>query len=140
MMPRMRLLSQPDPPAAFLRQLRRSAGTRRPLAPSVVRGALFGLFIFGTSTGLRVALANNVHSLQNGRVYRAAQMDGEHLKAFVRSHGVRTVVNLRGYCPGPEFVWYLDECRATRDANISQEDVTLSAIRLPAPAEIRRLL
>jgi hypothetical protein len=48
------------------------------------------------------------------------------------------VINLRGYCP--DFDWYLDECRATHAANVAQEDVTLSAIRLPTPSEIRRLI
>jgi hypothetical protein len=138
MMPRMRLLSKPDPLMAFLRQLRRSAPSRRSLLPSLVRGTLFGLLLFGLSIGLRVAIANNVHSLQSGRVYRAAQMDPERLKQFAHDHRVRTVVNLRGYCP--DFDWYLGECRATHDANISQEDITLSALRLPAPAEVRRLL
>ena len=114
MMPRMRLLSQTDPPTAFLRQLRRSAVARRALLPSVVRGALFGLFIFAMTAGLRVAFADNVHVLQHGRVYRAAQMGPGRLKSFVRERGIRTVVNLRGYCPGPDFVWYLEECRATQ--------------------------
>lgn len=140
MMPRMRLPSRPDPLTGFLRQLRRSAVRRRALAPSIIRGALFALLVFAASAGLRVAFADNVHALQHGRVYRAAQMDGERLKTFIHEHDIRTIVNLRGYCPGPDSAWYLDECRATRDAHISQEDVTLSAIRLPTPSEIRRLL
>lgn len=122
----------------FLRQLRRSASSRRPLGPSLLRGAACGLFVCMLVSGLRVALGDNVHVVQPHRVYRAAQMEPERLQAFIRSHGIRTVVNLRGYCA--DFDWYLGECRATHDANISQEDVTLSAIRLPTPSEVRRLL
>src|SRR5262249_49329886 len=40
----------------------------------------------------------------------------------------------------PETDWFQGECRATHDANVSQEDITLSAKRLPAPTEVRRLL
>jgi hypothetical protein len=47
-------------------------------------------------------------------------------------------VNLRGYCP--DFDWYRDECRVTHTANISQEDITLSAKRYPHPGEIGRLI
>jgi len=48
------------------------------------------------------------------------------------------VITLRGSCPETE--WYTAECEATAAAGISQEDVTLSAKRLPAPAEVRRVI
>ncbi|MBV9122035.1 MAG: tyrosine-protein phosphatase, partial [Planctomycetes bacterium] len=35
---------------------------------------------------------------------------------------------------------YLEECRATHEANISQEDVCLSAYRLPSVSEMHRLV
>src|SRR5204863_5012641 len=54
---------------------------------------------------------------------------------------IRTVINLRGTSQRtPKEEWYIGECRATHDANVSQEDITLSAKRLPAPAEVRRLI
>jgi Tyrosine phosphatase family len=56
----------------------------------------------------------------------------------IRTHGIRTVVNLRGCCA--DFDWYLDEARATCDQDIAQEDITLSANRLPPPDELRRLI
>src|SRR5439155_3564042 len=40
----------------------------------------------------------------------------------------------------PEYDWYKDEARATAAGGISQEDVTLSANRLPPPTELRRLV
>jgi hypothetical protein len=65
-------------------------------------------------------------------------MDPDRLREFIREYHIRTIVNLRGCCP--EFDWYVNECRVTHEAGVSQEDVTLSAIRLPAPSEVRRLL
>jgi protein tyrosine phosphatase (PTP) superfamily phosphohydrolase (DUF442 family) len=81
---------------------------------------------------------DHLHVVQPGRVYRAAQMSAERLQTVVAHYGIRTVVNLRGACP--DFDWYREECRATARADISQEDVTFSAIRLPPPGEVRRLI
>jgi protein tyrosine phosphatase (PTP) superfamily phosphohydrolase (DUF442 family) len=85
-----------------------------------------------------VFLGRNWHEVLPGRAYRSAQLSYSDLLAAVRSHGVRTVVNLRGTSPGTD--WYDAESRATRDVDIAQEDITLSALRLPAPDELRRLV
>lgn len=87
---------------------------------------------------VRVFALTNVHTVIDGRVYRTAQLDGPDLRRFIADKKVRTVINLRGSCPDTD--WYLDECRATAAADVSQEDITLSAKRLPAPAEVRRVI
>lgn len=87
---------------------------------------------------LRVVALTNVHTVIPGRVYRTAQLSPEQLQAFIAEKGIRTVVNLRGVCAG--MPWYRGECQATHDANVNQEDITLSAKRYPAPTEIERLL
>jgi hypothetical protein len=103
------------------------------------------LRLAGTAAGLglgweavRVLALTNVHTVVPGRVYRTAQLTPDELRAFVAKKGVRTVVNLRGVCSN--MPWYLGECGATHAANVSQEDVTLSAKRFPAPSELRRLI
>jgi hypothetical protein len=102
---------------------------------------------WGVGLGLVAAVAaqagtvfggRNWHTVIPGRAYRSAQLSYDQLVADARRYGVRTVVNLRG--TSPDFDWYLGESRATRDADISQEDITLSAYRLPAPDELRRLV
>src|SRR5262245_3831863 len=131
----MRLLrAAPEPSLSFLVRLRPGRGPLRPAC----YGALFGLALVVTAGVLRVAAGDNVHEVQPRRVYRAAQMSPERLDDFIRERGIRTVVNLRGHCP--DFEWYRDECRVTHDANISQEDITLSAIRRPSTSEVRWLL
>ncbi len=101
----------------------------------------------GTAVGLTAALAveaatiyggRNWHALVPGRAYRSAQLTPSQLRDAVERYGIRTVINLRGCSPGLD--WYTDESRATHDLDISQEDITLSANRLPPPAEIRRLV
>jgi protein tyrosine phosphatase (PTP) superfamily phosphohydrolase (DUF442 family) len=80
----------------------------------------------------------NFHVVLPGRVFRCAQLSPANLERLVKAHGIRTVVNLRS-C-GPPLPWYLDECRATHRLGVSQEDVSLSASRLPAVQEIRQLI
>jgi protein tyrosine phosphatase (PTP) superfamily phosphohydrolase (DUF442 family) len=86
----------------------------------------------------RVFLGTNHHAVIPGRVYRSAQLSGPGLEAVIAEHGIRTVVNLRGTCP--DTGWYRAEARATVAADINLEDVSLSAKRLPTPAEVRRLV
>jgi protein tyrosine phosphatase (PTP) superfamily phosphohydrolase (DUF442 family) len=80
----------------------------------------------------------NDHAVIPGRVYRSAQLSDRDLVTLTKKHGVRTVLNLRGTTPWDET--YQGECRATFSADISQEDVTLSAQTLPFPAELARVV
>lgn len=105
---------------------------------SILRLAGLGVGAVVVAEVVRVLALTNRHTVVEGKVYRTAQLTGEQLGDFIREKGIRTVINLRGV--GPETAWYQAECRATHDANVSQEDITLSAKRLPAPSEIRRLV
>ena len=86
----------------------------------------------------RVTLGNNFHVVLPGRAYRCAQPSPRELEQVIKAHGIRTVVNLRGCCS--EHPWYLDECRVTHRLGICQEDVCLSAGRLPPVTELRQLV
>jgi protein tyrosine phosphatase (PTP) superfamily phosphohydrolase (DUF442 family) len=106
------------------------------------RAALWGLL-----AGLLLALAReagfvlvgrNFHVILPGRAYRSAQLSSRHLEEAVQRHGIRTVINLRG--AGDPLPWYVEESRATCRLDIAQEDICLSAFRLPAVTEVRRLL
>lgn len=83
-------------------------------------------------------VGRNCHALIPGRIYRCAQPSPTDIQHYVAKYGIKTIVNLRGCCPNTE--WYDAESRATAKANLAQEDLTLSAGRLPAPYEIRRLV
>ncbi len=127
-----------DPAIAFLGRLRHRLTNCRPIWPSLVRGIAAGTTCIAIVIILRVFVAHNLHTVVPRRAFRAAQMNPDRLQTVVRDKGIRTVVNLRGYCP--DFDWYRGESRAAHAANVNLEDVTLSAIRLPTPSEIRRLV
>jgi protein tyrosine phosphatase (PTP) superfamily phosphohydrolase (DUF442 family) len=106
--------------------------------PLVWRVGLLVLLAAGTIEFVRVNFGRNLHVLIPDKVYRCAQLSGSALEEVVRAHGIRTVVNLRGCCdPQP---WYLEECRATHRLGIAQEDISLSAGRLPSSGEMARFL
>ena len=138
------MLTRVAPPTAVARRLwaaarpRRGAGGRvgglpRSLAAGCVVGALLAC---GTEFG-RMALDRNRHVIVPGRAYRSGQLSPDQLDRYVRRHGIRTVVNLRGR---PFDAWYLAQARVTQSIGIGQEDVTTSAHRLPSPGELGRLI
>ncbi|HXD86593.1 MAG TPA: tyrosine-protein phosphatase [Urbifossiella sp.] len=108
--------------------------TRRGLFRLAGAGALAGIL----AEGLRVYAFSNQHTVIPGLVYRSAQLSPAQLQHVIDERGIRTVLNLRGTCP--DTGWYLGEVRTTHAANVSQEDISFSAKRLPAPSEVRRLL
>ncbi len=125
--------------------------TAEPVPPSAPRPSAAGRWAkrAGTAAVALAALAvlqevgsvlvgANFHTVLPGRVYRCAQPSPQALAEMVESHGIRTVVNLRGRCN--PFPWYLEEARATCRLDLCQEDICLSAGRLPSVNELRRLI
>jgi protein tyrosine phosphatase (PTP) superfamily phosphohydrolase (DUF442 family) len=113
-------------------------GNRYPTCRAVLRGVVVGLLLALAVQVGHIVRGNNRETVIPGRVYRAAQMSGEELTRVIRQQGIRTVVNLRGICDGQP--WYLDECRATHDGDVSLEDLGFSAGRLPPVDELRYLI
>jgi protein tyrosine phosphatase (PTP) superfamily phosphohydrolase (DUF442 family) len=113
------------------------AGRRSWLRAAVAGGAAGVVLAVAVEMG-RILCGDNLHAVLPGRVYRCNQLSPAGLERTIRALGIRTVVNLRGCCDNQE--WYLDECRVTHSQDVAQEDVCLSAGRLPAVAEIHRLV
>lgn len=110
----------------------------RSLLQSVVRGCVTGLL---AAVGLHIGYVlgwTNFRTVLPGEVYRCAQPSAATLERAIRRHGIRTVVNLRGCCPAGD--WYREEARATARLDVHQEDVALSATRLPSVVAVRQLL
>jgi protein tyrosine phosphatase (PTP) superfamily phosphohydrolase (DUF442 family) len=101
-------------------------------------GVVLGFSAATIAEASAIFLGRNWHAVIPGVAFRSAQLSHDDLMDAISRYGVRTVVNLRG--TSADLDWYQAESRATRDADIGQEDVTLSAYRLPAPDELRRLV
>lgn len=103
-----------------------------------MRGCLAGVVLAFVLELGRVLIGPNLHAVIPGVVYRCSQPSRDRIEALVRSHGIRTVVNLRGCCdPIP---WYLEEARATGRLDVSEEDLSFSAGRLPSVPVVRELV
>ncbi len=118
------------------------AGRMLRISPIVLRRlawcAVAGLGLAASAEVFTVLIGRNFHTLIPGRVYRCAQPSPNDIQHYVAKYGIKTVVNLRGCCANMD--WYVSEGKATAGANLAQEDITLSAGRLPAPRELQRLV
>jgi hypothetical protein len=112
--------------------------TRRAWLRLGARAAAVGLFAAAAGEFVSVFFASNFHTILPGQFYRCSQPSPARLARIIREYGIRTVVNLRGPCPA--FDWYLNECRQSAALDVCQEDLCLSAGRLPPVAEVRRLV
>jgi protein tyrosine phosphatase (PTP) superfamily phosphohydrolase (DUF442 family) len=121
-----------------LRRLAPPAASGRAKARWAVKIVLLALTLALAAETIRVLFGGNLHTVIPGRVYRSAQLSTSGLKDAVNTHGVRTIVNLRGRNPWME--WYREECDVAHALNVSMEDVTFSANRLPARSELRQLI
>lgn len=114
------------------------APDRRIRRRAIMRLLLFLVVLWFGWEFYYIVLGRNFHTLIEGRVYRSAQLSPAQYQELIDTYGIRTIINLRGCCLGHD--WYEDECQVTHQHNLNHEDVTLSANRLPPPAELHRLV
>lgn len=113
---------------------------------AVFYGCAVGFVLVLAIETSRVVLGNNFHTVEPGRVYRCAQPSLASLKQMVSCYGIRTVINLRGTSEFDTYgivepqSWYMAECQATQRLDLSQEDISFSAQRMPGVNEVRRLI
>lgn len=87
---------------------------------------------------VRVLFGDNLHPVVAGSVYRSAQLDTPNLERVASNYGIRSVLNLRGSCPG--FPWYEEETRTLERLGIRQYDVALSSGMVPGVPEMREMV
>ena len=83
-------------------------------------------------------LPYNFHWIEPGEAARSAQAYAGFLGPFLRAHGIRALVNLRGSNPG--HFWWRYETRVCRRAGVVHVDAKLNSRQLPTPAMIVDLL
>lgn len=92
-----------------------------------------------TAAALALSLGScsNLHTVEEGRFYRSAQLDGPGFTEQIQAHGLRTVVRLRGGGPGdPGFD---AEAAAATAGNAKLVQLPMSARRYPTRAELLAL-
>jgi protein tyrosine/serine phosphatase len=85
-----------------------------------------------------VILSGNLHTVEEGRVYRSAQLDRAGFERVIAEHHIKSILNLRG--PNADQAWYQDEIAVTSELGVAHYDFALSARRQVAPARMRELV
>jgi len=80
----------------------------------------------------------NFHWIERGKAARSAQAYMGFLGPFLRAHGIRALVNLRGSNPG--YFWWRHETRVCAKESVLHRDVRLNSRQLPLPAMLADLL
>lgn len=99
--------------------------------------AMRGLKAFAAATAVVVALAGgwagylrfsgNFHAVEEGILYRSAQLSEAQFVSHIREKGIRSILNLRGNNAGS--AWYDEEMGASTAAGIRHVDYPISARR-----------
>ena len=90
--------------------------------PALVVGVLLGWAGY-------IQLVGNIDTVEEGAVYRSAQLSPDRLKRLVAEKQLKTVFNLRGAHPGED--WYDAEKTVLAEAGVTLVDVPMSAIHRP---------
>lgn len=80
----------------------------------------------------------NFHWIEPGKAARASQAYAGFLKPFLKSRGLRAVINLRG--SNPSFRWWRYETSVCARAGIVHRDVKLNSRQLPTQEMLSDLL
>ncbi len=83
-------------------------------------------------------LPYNFHWIERGGAARSAQAYAGFLTPFLRSHGIRGLINLRGR--NPNHLWWRYETRCCVRAGVAHCDVKLNSRQLPTQAMLAGLV
>lgn len=100
--------------------------TSSSLQPNLLRG----LF--------RLTFTNNFHEVEPGVLYRSAALSASRLAKKIRTHNIKTVINLRGAHPHKK--WWRKENELLTRLSIRFYNIALDGRKLPPPEAITLLL
>ncbi|MBB3976504.1 protein tyrosine/serine phosphatase [Rhizobium azooxidifex] len=96
---------------------------RKPLTAFATLCLLAGAVLGGYAANLQVT--GNFHTVIEGELYRSAQPNPAQLESYVRDHGIRTIINLRG--ENARAPWYEAELQTARALGVHHIDYRMSA-------------
>lgn len=83
-------------------------------------------------------LRGNLHPVIDQRVYRSAQLSPRQLDRVIRQYEIRTVISLRGGDEGDD--WFRDQLEVCSTHQVRLEGISFTAMRLPRPGHLKKLL
>ena len=96
-------------------------------AIAITVGALLTCVVLAGAWAIGLQLVGNVHVVEDGVLYRSAQLNENKLSDVISTYGIKSVINLRGENPG--LWWYDDEMKVSGAHGVSHFNVRMTAIR-----------
>jgi protein-tyrosine phosphatase len=79
-----------------------------------------------------------IHVVIPNEVYRSSQLSPNVLKYYIKTKGIKSVINLRG--AEPYATWYLDELNTSQQMGAQHYDLDLASKELPSKQRMRKLV
>jgi protein-tyrosine phosphatase len=108
------------------------------------RGFLFckiffaAAFVMFLAECLRIFVGHNFNTVVTGRCYRSAQPTPAFLEQVHRTHGIRSIVNLRD--ENLDQTWYQEEIKSAASLKITVFDAGLSTYEHPPAVDFRHFM
>ena len=110
----------------------------------LARSIKIGIVAVGLAAGTvgaywgAIQYQGNFHTVEEGMLYRSAQLDKDGLKSAIRNNKIRSVLNLRGAHPGQ--AWYDEEIAVSQALGVAHYDYGISAYRIVTNHQISEIL
>lgn len=80
----------------------------------------------------------NFDCVENGKLYRSAQLKPKKLEKIIRNNNIKVVINLRGENPNAK--WYNAEIDVCKKLGVEHYDIAMSAKQYPSKENLQKLL
>lgn len=119
------------PPAPSSVPPKRSVMKRALVGTAAVAVATLGFLFF-------IGVLGNFRVVDAGKCYRSEQLKPQAIKDAIQSHGIKSVINLRGERSND--AWYKGELAACVDEHVDHADFDIGLGALPKPEVLQRLV
>jgi len=100
----------------------------RPLCFRTAKAGRLGLLLIAASIASYFGIiryTGNVHVVEEGKLYRSAQLDRNQFEQIIAKYGIKSILNLRGADPGQS--WYENEISISKTLEVKHFDYGISA-------------
>lgn len=94
-------------------------------------------FVFLLYIGV-LQISGNFHEVIAGQLYRSSQLSRTQLENYVKTNGIKTIINLRGRNDASE--WYRDELATAEQLGVQHVDFGMSARKEMTPGRVAQLI
>jgi protein tyrosine/serine phosphatase len=99
--------------------------------------ALFSIIIAWGGFSLYLLTTNNFAVVEAGSCYRSAQLSNNELSQLIRKYKIRSIINLRGTCPG--LPWYDNERKLCDSLHVDLISFGLAAERFVSERDLSQI-